>query len=539
VSPRTGPLPAGFRITLDPDTRQLAEDLWYGGSPARTMRLTAKGRAAWHVLARDPITSSAAGVVARRFTDAGLAHPVPPTPATPLDVTVVIPVRDRAELLGRCLVALGGRYPTVVVDDGSRDRAAVASVAAEHGAVLVRRSVNGGPAAARNTGLAHVKTELVAFVDSDCSPGPDWIDRLAGHFADPAVAAVAPRITALAPDTWAGRYARAAGSLDLGDRPARVVPNTRVAYVPTAALLARRRALETVTRQGEVFDASLRIGEDVDLVWRLHERGWRIRYDPTVQIGHHEPVTWPGLLARRLRYGTSAAPLALRHPGNLAHLVLRPWPALTVAALLAGRPLLSAAALALADRSANRSLRAKGIPADRVPGAIAATAQTWLGIGRYATQFAAPLLLAAMLPGGRNRWARRAAAGSLLLGAPLARWARHRSELDPNRHTPATPTTDQTQPHDQLDPNRHTLATPTTNQTQPHDQLDPIRYTLGAPTTDRTQPHDQLDPIRYMLGALADDIAYGTGVWAGCLAHRTTKPLRPVLGRRTETRDQP
>jgi len=539
VSPRTGPLPAGFRIALDPETRQLAEDLWYGGSPARTMRLTAKGRAAWHVLARGPITSSAAGVVARRFTDAGLAHPLPPTPATPLDVTVVIPVRDRAELLARCLAALGGRYPTVVVDDGSRDRSAVASVAAEHGAVLVRRSVNGGPAAARNTGLAHVKTQLVAFVDSDCAPNPDWIDRLAGHFADPAVAAVAPRITALAPDTWAGRYTRAAGSLDLGDRPARVVPNTRVAYVPTAALLARRHALETVTRQGQVFDASLRIGEDVDLVWRLHERGWRIRYDPTVQIGHHEPVTWPGLLARRLRYGTSAAPLALRHPGNLAHLVLRPWPALTVVALLAGRPLLSAATLALSARSANRSLRAKGIPTDRVPGAVAATAQTWLGIGRYATQFAAPLLLAAMLPGGRNRWARRAAAGSLLLAAPLADWARRHGELDPTRYTPSTPLANRTRHHSEPDPTRYTPSTPLANRTRHHSEPDPTRYTPSTPLANRTRHHSELDPIRYTLGALADDIAYGTGVWAGCLAHRTTKPLRPVLGRRTETRDQP
>ena len=468
----TVPLPDGFRVVLDPATRQLSADLWLGGSPARAVRLTAKGSVAWRELLRGPIASRAAGALARRFVDGGLAHPVPPAPASAADVTVVIPVRDRAVLLSRCLTALDGRYPTVVVDDGSDDPAAVAAVVAGHGATLVRRPVNGGAAAARNTGLAHVTTELVAFVDSDCVPEPGWIDRLAGHFADPTVAAVAPRITPLAPDTWAGRYTRAASSLDLGDRPARVAPNTRVSYVPTAALIVRRRALDEFARRGEVFDPTMSIGEDVDLVWRLHDNGWRVRYDPSVRVGHHEPRTWRGLLGRRLRYGTSAAPLAVRHPRNLTHLVLQPWPAVTVAALLARRPLLAAGAFAMSVESTSRARRANDIPTGAIPGAVAATRQTWLGIGAYATQFAAPLLVAVMLPGGRSRWARRAAAGSLLLGAPLAGWVRRRPALD---------------------------------------------------------------PVRYTIAALADDIAYGAGVWAGCLAEHTTRPLRPAVAGKRET----
>jgi len=69
-------------------------------------------------------------------------------------------------------------------------------------------------------------------------------ERLAAHLADPAVAAAAPRIAAVpaGPD-WAGRYTTAACCLDLGDAEARVAPGTRVAYVPTAALVARRAAL--------------------------------------------------------------------------------------------------------------------------------------------------------------------------------------------------------------------------------------------------------------------------------------------------------
>ncbi|HEX9032131.1 MAG TPA: mycofactocin biosynthesis glycosyltransferase MftF, partial [Streptosporangiaceae bacterium] len=443
------------------------------GSPLRIMRLTSAGQAAWHELREGPVASRRTGLLARQLTDAGLVHPLPPgLPALP-DATVVIPVRDRAVMLERCLAALEGSYPVVVVDDGSANPAAVAQVAARHGARLIRREVNGGPAAARNTALRCVTSDVIAFIDSDCAASPGWIQRLAAHLADPLVAAVAPRIAGSAAGTWAGQYTSIASSLDLGDRAARVLPRTQVSYVPTAALVARRAALLAAARDGEVFDEGMRIGEDVDLVWRLHEAGWRIRYDPAVQIAHHEPGTWPALLARRYRYGTSAAPLALRHPGAVTHLVLYPWPAATVAAALARRPAAAAAAFTGSVLATFQSLHRADVPAQgTVRAMLGSVSQTWLGAGRYATQFAAPLLVTAIAaPGGRSagqRWGRRAAAASLLLGPPLAAWA-------------------------------------------------------ASPLT--------LDPARFALARIADDVSYGLGVWRGCLSERTISPVRPVIGR--------
>ena len=119
-------------------------------------------------------------------------------------MTIVIPVRDRAAELDRCLAAAGSRYPVLVADDGSADPAAVAAVCAAHGARLLRRDISGGPGPARNTALARARTEFVAFLDSDCIPPPAWIEALAGHFADPLVAAVAPRVVAAGPDCLAG-----------------------------------------------------------------------------------------------------------------------------------------------------------------------------------------------------------------------------------------------------------------------------------------------------------------------------------------------
>lgn len=110
-------------------------------------------------------------------------------------------------------------------------------------------------------------------------------------------------------------------------------------YVPTAALLVRRAALEGVG----LFDPALRVGEDVDLVWRLHDSGWSTRYDPRTVVVHEGPIGWSGWLTRRHRYGTSAAPLAARHRGRLTPLVLRPWP--TAAWLLLRAPAVARACL--------------------------------------------------------------------------------------------------------------------------------------------------------------------------------------------------
>jgi mycofactocin system glycosyltransferase len=458
------PLPQGFRIAVDADTKQLDECTVFGGSPGHIMRLSETGRVAWRELQDGPVCSNAAGVLARRLTDAGLAHPRPPALTSAPDVTVIIPVRDRSAMLARCLASLGRRYPVLVVDDGSADPGPTAAVAAEHEAKLVRRAESGGPGVARDTGLAHVTTEFVAFIDSDCVAPPDWIDQLAAHFADPLVAAVAPRVTALPSATSVGRYAATSGSLDLGGRPARVVPNTRISYVPTAALLARRAALREVARGNEVFDPDLRYGEDVDVVWRLHEAGWRVRYDPAVEVRHHEPDTWPALLTRRFHYGTSAAPLAQRHPGAVTPLVLQPWPTLTVAGLLARRPAIALMCYAASVLAMNRTLRRADLPTTGVPSAmLTGVRQTWLGIGRYGSQFAAPLLAGMLLAPG---WGRRVAVASLLLGPPLTAIATRRPAVD---------------------------------------------------------------PLRFVVGQLADDMAYGLGVWVGCARARTTKPIRPVV----------
>ena len=405
-------------------------------------------------------------------------------------MTVVIPARDRAGYLDRCLAALGRSYPVVVVDDGSRQAGEIADLCRRHGATLIRRPRCGGPGPARNDGLAQVSTGLVAFVDSDCEAGPEWITSLAAHFADPLVAAVAPRVRPITGPGSACRYLAARAPLDMGPQEGRVLPLTRLSYVPTAALLVRRSALAAgapgaglpraglagadhpdAVPSGRPFDAGLRYGEDVDLVWRLAEAGWRVRYDPAASVSHAEPGSWARVLGRKFRYGCSAAPLARRHPGQVPPLVLQAWPAAAVAALLARRPVAALAAYGAGTGQLIRLLHGWDVPPRGVLRPMAdSVLQTWLGAGRWTIQYALPVAAASLArPGGRTartRLGRRLAVASLLAGPPLAEWRRIR---------PALP------------------------------------------------------PASFSLAYLADEAAYGAGVYRGVLAEKLLSPLVPVV----------
>ncbi len=191
------PLPGSFVLIEDPSTRGFdGGTVLLGGSPLRLFRISARAReitTRWRTGA--PVGSNrATQLLARRMVSAGAFVPRPVAPTLgPEDVTVVVPVRDRPVQLDRLLGALGG-LACVVVDDASADASATKAVAERHGARFVGLPSNVGPSGARNAGLERVHSALVAFVDSDCVPSEGWLGPLLGHFDDPLVAAVAPRI---------------------------------------------------------------------------------------------------------------------------------------------------------------------------------------------------------------------------------------------------------------------------------------------------------------------------------------------------------
>jgi mycofactocin system glycosyltransferase len=304
-------------------------------------------------------------------------------------------------------------------------------------------------------------------------PRPGWLARLGPHLADPRLAVVAPRITALtAGGGWLAGYEAAVSALDMGPAPAAVRPFSAVPYVPSAALLVRRAAL------GGGFDPALRVAEDVDLVWRLAAAGWRVRYEPAATVAHDHPATAARWLARRFAYGTGAAPLAARHGAAVSPVVLAPWPALVWAALLLGagrRPWWAGPAVAGAVGSAATARLARRLAGGGRPPVGTAARLVLAGTGlagrtlaRAVTRHHWPLaaLAAAVSPVARRRLAAVAVADAVLA------WWPHRA---------------------------------------------------------------QVGPVRFAVLRRAEDLAYGAGLWAGVLRARDPRALLPARSPRRAT----
>jgi mycofactocin system glycosyltransferase len=364
----------------------------------------------------------------------------------------------------------------VVVDDCSADATAIEKIAGEYGARVIRRAVNGGPGAARNTGLAAASTSFVAFLDSDCVPRPGWLDGLLPHFADPAVGAVAPRIVPHEHGSgWLARYEGASSTLDMGKRASTVRPGARVSYVPGAALVVRRSAA------GSGFVPGMYVGEDVDFVWRLAAAGWTVRYEPSAVMGHDHRVRFRAWFSRRADYGTSAAALERLHPGAVRPLYASWWTVGAWAALLSGRPVTAAALTGTATALLARRLsRVTGEPFFPRPPGPRAGSTAWK--------------LAIRLAGG----------GTLAAGRPLG---------------------------SALSRTWWPLAIPAAV-VVPRLRVPVAALTLVPPLLDWADRRPPLDPARYVAARLLDDAAYSIGVWQGCFRRRTARPLIPAIGSR-------
>jgi mycofactocin system glycosyltransferase len=510
-------------MAADSSTELLPEaSVVVGGSPLRVLKLTSAG--VRHVsgwFSGRPVESApAARKLARRLLDAGIVYP-DLSPLSPLtvpsalagasaaDVTVVIPVKDRHAELARCLRGLvGGGCRVIVVDDCSADAAAIEKIATEHGALIIRRPVNGGPGAARNTGLSAAETEFVAFLDSDCVPESGWLDRLLPHFADPAVAAAAPRIVpyrapvsgdGAAGGGWLARYEGASSTLDLGARASIVRPGARVSYVPGAALVVRRSAA------GAGFTPGMYVGEDVDFVWRLAAAGWTVRYEPAATMAHDHRVRFRAWFSRRADYGTSAAALEERHPGAVRPLYGSWWTVGAWAAALSGRPLTAAALTATATALLARKLSA--ITGERWP-----IPMLPLPLRRYVREFCCDdsgnsELNRGMGSGSAAAWSlavRLAGGGTVAAGRPLG---------------------------SALSRTWWPLAIPAAIAVRKL-RLPVAALILAPPLLDWADRRPPLDPARYVAARLLDDAAYSIGVWRSCFRHRSARVLLPSIGSR-------
>jgi len=462
-------LPNGFAVQVDRQVRVLGSGAaLLGGSPTRLLRLAPAAQtmlAGGRLEVRDAQTAQ----LARTLLDATVAHPRPAGCPSHTDVTVVIPVRDNISGVRRLVAALRG-MKVVVVDDGSETPVVPGDFTGAPCEVQVlRHPVSRGPAAARNTGLTVCQTDYVAFLDSDVVPRRGWLEALLGHFCDPAVALVAPRIVGMAgTGNPVARYEAVRSSLDLGHREAPVVPYGTVSYVPSAAIICRREVLCALGG----FDETMHSGEDVDLCWRLVESGARLRYEPVALVSHEHRTALRDWLSRKMFYGTSAAPLSIRHPDKTAPVVIsRTMVAVLVLLAMRSRVgyLASMVALGLVARRVARSMQA--LETQPVDIARVAGKGLWLAALQMASAACRPYWPLAVIAAAVSQRCRRALLFAAIFDG-VVDWATRRRAVD-------------------------------------HDGAEPLCLVL------------------YVVLKRLDDVAYGAGLWAGVLRERKVGALKP------------
>jgi choline kinase/GT2 family glycosyltransferase len=224
---------------------------------------------------------------------------VAPTP----EISVVIPTRNGAERLPRCLTALAGqtaapRLETIVVDDGSENVSRVAEVVRAFPPTRLVRQEARGVAAARNSGIRSALGSVVCFTDDDCAPAPDWAEQLAAAI---------------------NAGADAAGGLTLPARPDNVfdvttqnicnfaaeyaaVTRPQTMYLAGSNLAARRSVLLEV-----LFDERFRgAAEDRDWCARLVAARQVIARVPGAVVLHAPGLDLKGFVRKHVHYGRGA-----------------------------------------------------------------------------------------------------------------------------------------------------------------------------------------------------------------------------------------
>lgn len=223
-------------------------------------------------------------------------------------ITVAISTLDRPDAVEACLAGLlsAERVPfeIVVVDQSTTDATRAVVERASSGAceVVYVRHRGRGLAVSQNLAVEQARGEIVAVIDDDCVPAPDWLRQIERAFASPShLDLVTGRVLPLGPphpDLYPVSSRTSTRRMDFAGRvaPWRVGSGNNFAVRRTSFL----RIGGCDERLGP--GAPGKGGVDMDLFYRLLRSGGRGRYEPAAVV-YHEQKPREERMARRPLYG--------------------------------------------------------------------------------------------------------------------------------------------------------------------------------------------------------------------------------------------
>lgn len=217
-------------------------------------------------------------------------------------ISVITTVYNKEKTISECVTSIQSQryseFEMIIVDDGSTDGSATKIAAfLSDSRIRTIQSNHVGHSAAKGLGAKAAKGKILYFIDADCVADRECLGRLKIAFDQSDVGCVGGEFRALNGDHLIPR------AIDLWEpHPPLQPPGCNVAY--------RRDVYE----KAGGFDERTKLGEDVDLYWRIRKLGFKCSIDPTVEVATVQPQTIFDFLKQRFRWGMGYAMVTPRHP---------------------------------------------------------------------------------------------------------------------------------------------------------------------------------------------------------------------------------
>lgn len=235
--------------------------------------------------------------------------PLPPALPEYPKVSVVVCAYNAERTMDSCLASLKElnypNYEVIVVNDGSRDR--TLEITQHYDYVRLINQENKGLSVARNVGMAAATGEIVAYTDSDCMADPDWLTYLVAKFLSSGLAAVGGPNLSPPEDSLVPACVAVSPGV-----PTHILLSDEVAeHIAGCNMAFRRDVLQEINGFNPIFRTA---GDDVDICWRLQDRGYSIGFSPTAIVWHFRRNTVAAYLKQQQGYGKAEALVYFQHP---------------------------------------------------------------------------------------------------------------------------------------------------------------------------------------------------------------------------------
>lgn len=220
--------------------------------------------------------------------------------------SIIVPTYNRPERLANCLESLSRldypreQFEVIVIDDGSdMPLQPVVAPFLDQLNVTLLKQLHAGPAGARNTGAERAKGEFLTFTDDDCTPAPDWLQKLAEHFTEVPVRAIGGRILN-------------ALSKNLYSTTSQIIVDVAYAHYNANPNPTRFFASNNLTVPAGSFhaiggfDTTFKTAEDRDICDRWQHHGFQMTYAPEVLIYHSHDLNLRTFWRQHYHYGRGA-----------------------------------------------------------------------------------------------------------------------------------------------------------------------------------------------------------------------------------------